>query len=219
MTYLKIVILLTFCAFSIAAHSEPVTKANYHEVGDWKITDSFKTISKKEFFKNATKISKNEYNTTAKTTFAEKSNVKFIFKNGKLVTAITSLYDGKSEEDAINTLKKVIETFEKIYGGANFEGLSSSEGLKPDQVDAIIKQLKAKTDNFFKEQNEKDPNSKSTYNLYLQLWNEFPAKNNFLYVKFSYIGESDNFYIDLYEDKKLNTKHTYKTNIYIYSKK
>lgn len=109
----------------------------------------------------------------------------------------------------MNTLKKTIKIFEEKYGGANFEGLSTSKGLKTEHVDTIIKQLKTQSDNFFQEQSKEDPDNNTTYNLYLQLWNEFPAKNNFLYVKFSYIGETGEFHIDLYEDKKLNTKNTY----------
>lgn len=192
--------------------------SDYFKIGNWHLGQKVSALSKVEDFRNIQLSTDKTYSTQAKTVFSENSDVKLFFNRGALLRVEVTIYKGTSFEDAITATKVLISTISSEFGGANLEGLTTSEGLKPDMVDSVIGQLKTQSDKATNEMNSKDSDKQMYYDMFFSISTEKLAKKNFIYGKFSYFGDSESYEVIVYEDAKFNSKHLYKTNIHIGAK-
>ena len=193
--------------------------SDYFKIGNWHLGQKVSALSKVEDFGNIRLSADETYSTHAITVFSENSDVKLFFKRGALLRTEITIYKGASYEEAIAATKALISHISSEFGGANLEGLTTSEGLKPDMVDSVISQLKTQSDKAANEINSKKPDKQMYYDMFFSISTEKLAKKNFIYGKFSYFGNSESYEIVVYEDAKFNSNHLYKTNIHIGAKK
>lgn len=219
MKIIKIFIVLLI-VFPYPAYSDLDT--DYFKIGEWKLGEKRKyLLSEESPFKNYQELVKNkEYNAVVDSIFKTKVPVKLFFKGKKLHRLELTLYEGPNYEDANAASKLIISKIEKHFQGALLEGLTTSEGLKPEIFDVVVGQLLEKSKSAISEINTEDENGNEAYfNLFISLSTEYQSKGNFIYGKFSYYGDRDIYNVTVFEDKKFNSNHVAPTTIHIGSMK
>ncbi len=210
-------LLFFLLVISVAASADKYA-SDYFKIGDWRLGQKVSALSEIEGFKDVQLSTDKIYSTHAKTIFSESSDVKLFFKKDALLRTEITIYKGASFEEAIAATKALISIISSEFGGANLEGLTTSEGLKVDMVDSVIGQLKTQSDKTTNEINSKDSDKQMYYNMFFSISTEKLSKKNFIYSKFSYFGDSETYEVVVYEDAKFNPSHLYKANIHIGAK-
>lgn len=196
-------------------------RSTYFSLGDWKLGEKHKVLTGENSpFRNISALKeKSHYSATAKTIFSEDTPAELFFKRGKLYRLEISLYQGKDYEAALAAAKSIISKFENEYGGAFLEGYTTSEGLTPETFDQVIGQLLEKSNAAMSEINAESSDGDDAYfNLFVSLSTEYKSKNNFLYGKFSYLGDRELYTVTVYEDRMFNSDHVEPAMIHIGSK-
>ena len=218
MRYLKYIFFLAFLTASTAYADS--SKA-YFQLGEWEIGENIKVIldDKSTFHSVAEVVKKKQYRANVNTIFSDNIPAEFYFRNKKLSRVELILYEGHDYEKANAAAKLIISTFEKNFDGALMEGLTTSEGLKPEIFDVVVGQLLEKSKSAISEINTDKKENEAYFNLFIGFSTEYLSKGNFLYGKFSYFGDKEIYNVTIYEDKKFNGDHVAPAMIHIGSKK
>lgn len=194
----------------------------YFRLGDWTLGAKAKDVLAGAAFQDVREIKKNEhYEARVRSGFSESTPIILYFKRGWLERTQLTLYEAGDYAQSRERMKDVLRVFESQFGGANLEGLTTTEGLKVEMVDLVIGQVMDKIITAVQEINleRKNGEPETFFNLYIGMSTEKHAAKNSLYAKYSYFGDTGIYNVSLYEDREFNKAHVAPTMIYLDTRK
>ena len=141
------------------------------------------------------------YSGSVDSVFGEGIPATFEFSQDRLESVELVLYEGASSEDAVSTLQAVFAHFATEFGGANFEGLSTTEGLTDEVAAAVVNQITAQASTGVASTVE-ETGELIYFSMHLSFSTEQLAEGNYLYGQFRYDSEAESYAVMLWEDQE-----------------
>lgn len=193
---MKLIFTVCILLFTISTH---VNAVEYFSLGDWSI-GSKRDVALSLFVESKEIEKKKRYTTTSDSIIGSNVPTKLTFKKGRLHSLEFQAYKGESEENAISSLKQILNIFSKQFGGGNLEGLTTSEGLNDELVSVIISQLSEQVEAGIKKTNEAS-GEPVEFDMILSFSTEYVADKNYLYGQYRYDSSENMYFVTLWEDK------------------